>query len=327
MPDDLSVIPIARVRTDRAARRVACALAIVSILAAPRSSPAQPAQGAYLYTLSNFGGKVPYDWAQIQVDRSRNEVYVVYQNLVRIFSASGMEIFSFGDDLDLGQLLDAAVEADGHILLLSFRDGRSHVTRCNFRGVPIAAIEITNLPDGLEFTPNRMVLRNGLMYFAVLSASRVIVTDGSGAFKEHIELLAKADLDEKQQANRLEISGFSVDDEGNIFFTVPVVFKAFKLTADRTLESFGRPGSAPGRFGIVAGIAPDSRGRLVVADKLRSVLMVFAKDFTFITEFGSRGNRPGGLVLPEAVAIDSRDHVYVTQGARRGVSVYSLGGN
>jgi hypothetical protein len=327
MPDDLLVPSCTRGRPDRTARRHACALAIAALLALPHVSAAQPAQGAYLYTLSNFAGRVPYDWAQIQVDRSRNEVYVVYQNLVRIFSASGMEIFSFGDDLALGQLLDAAVDAEGHILLLSFKDGRSHVTRCNFRGVPLAPIQITDLPEDLEFTPNRMVLRNGLMYFAVLGAARVIVTDATGAFKERIELLANADLDEKQQASRPEISGFSVDDEGNIFFTVPVIFKAFRLGADRTLASFGRPGSAPGRFGIVAGIAPDSRGRLVVADKLRSVLMVFAKDFTFITEFGYRGNRPGGLVLPEAVAIDSRDHVYVTQGARRGVSVYSLGGS
>lgn len=285
---------------------------------------AQTPQGGYLYTLSNFGGRVPYDWAQIQVDRSRDEVYVVYQNLVRIFSPSGMEIFSFGDDLDLGQLLDVAAEPDGNILLLSFKDGRSHVTRCNFRGVPVGPLAFTDLPEG-PFAPNRMFLRRGRLYLATLSAARVIVTDTSGAFKEQIELLKEADLDPKQVASRPEISGFSVDEEGTIYFTVPVIFKAFKMTAAGTLESFGRPGSAPGRFGIVAGIAADSHGRLVVADKLRSVLMVFSKDFAFITEYGYRGNRPGTLVLPEMVAIDSRDHVYVTQGARRGVSVFTLG--
>jgi hypothetical protein len=322
MPDDAPGRSTSPARLHRALGAVA--LSISLLVGAPR---ALDAQGTYLYTLSNFGGKVPYDWAQVQVDRTRNEIYVVYQNLVRIFSASGMEVFSFGDDLDLGQLLDAAVDPDGNILLLSFRDGRSHVTRCNFRGVPTGTIEITNLPDGVEFAPNRMVIRHGQMYFATLALAQLIVTDLSGAFKERVALLADAEIDEKQRSNRLEISGFSVDDDGNVYFTIPVIFRAFKLKADRTLESFGRAGSAPGRFGIVAGIAPDSRGRLVVVDKLRSVLMLFDKDFSFITEFGYRGNRPGSLILPEAVAIDSRDRVYVTQGARRGVSVFALGAN
>jgi hypothetical protein len=297
------------------------------VLAGTPAALRAQARGAYLYTLSNFGGRVPYDWAQIHVDRARDEVYVVYQNLVRIFSPSGMEIFSFGDDLDLGHLLDVAVEADGSILLLSFKEGGTLVTRCNFRGVPIGTVEIRDLPVGVEFKANRMVLRKGLLYFAALANASVIVTDLTGAYKEHIELLAGAELDEKQRANRGEVSGFTVDDEGSIYFTVPVYFKAFKLTAARTLEAFGRPGSAPGRFGIVAGIAIDGRGRLVVADKLRSVLMVFDKDYSFVTEFGAPNARGGGLVLPEAVAVDSRDRVYVTQGARRGVSVFALGDN
>ena len=126
---------------------------------------AGPVQATYLYTLSNFSGRLPYDWVRVHVDPESNEIYVLYQNLVRVFSPSGMEVFTFGDDLDLGQVLDAAVDRNGDVLLLSYKDSRTLVTRCNFRGVPIGTVDIRNLPDGLVFAANRMILRNGRLYF------------------------------------------------------------------------------------------------------------------------------------------------------------------
>ena len=90
------------------------------------------------------------------------------------------------------------------------------------------------------------------------------------------------------------------------------------------MASFGRPGSAPGRFGILAGIATDSRGNLLVADKLKCVVMVFDKDFNFVTEFGFRGPRPENLILPDDVAVDRTGRLYVTQWRSRGVSVFAL---
>jgi hypothetical protein len=292
-------------------------------LIVPGSSVAAGVQGTYLYTLSNFTGSLRYDWVRVHVDQERNETYVLYQNLIRIFNPSGMEIFSFGDDLDLGQILDAVVDRNGDVLLLSYKDSRSLVTRCNFRGVPVGSMEIRNLPDGTVFAANRMIFRNGLFYFVSSNASSVIVTDSGGEFREHIDLLALLEEDERKKGEA-ELMGITVDREGNIFFTVPVLFRVFKLTPDRKLSSFGRSGSAPGRFGIVAGIVTDSRGNLLVTDKLRCVVMVFDKDFTFLSEFGYRGSKPENLVVPDDIAIDQRDRIYVSQGRRRGVSVFAL---
>ena len=55
------------------------------------------------------------------------------------------------------------------------------------------------------------------------------------------------------------------------------------------MTSFGRPGSAAGRFGVIAGITFDSRGNIFVADRLKCVVMAFDKNFTFLAEFGYRG--------------------------------------
>jgi len=50
----------------------------------------------------------------------------------------------------------------GDLLLLSYKDSVAVITRCNYRGEPIGAVEIANLPAGIRFEPSRMVHRNGL---------------------------------------------------------------------------------------------------------------------------------------------------------------------
>lgn len=294
----------------------ACALAIwVGAVAAQ-------GQATYLYNLSSFAGPLSYDGVRISVDQETEETFVIYQNLIRIFNPSGMEVFSFGDGLDLGQIVDVAVDSKGDIILLSFKDGRSLVTRCNFRGVPIGPFAITKLPAGLVFSANRMVHRNGLFYFASLASSSVVITDANGVFRSHVELLPV--LTAEERTDGVEAIGFTVDQEGSIYFTMPVLFRVFKRAPDGTLTSFGKAGSAPGRFGIVAGIASDGRGNLFVADKLRCVVLVFDKDFTFLSEFGYRGPRPENLIVPDDVATDRRGRIYVSQARRRGVSVFAL---
>jgi DNA-binding beta-propeller fold protein YncE len=280
-------------------------------------------RAAYLHNLSSFGGPLSDTTVRVSVDQDRDEIYVVYQNLIRVYNPSGMEIFSFGDSLDLGHILDAAVDRKGDIILLSFKDARPLVTRCNFRGEPIGPIEITGLPDGGVFEANRVVIRNGLFYFVSLGASRVVITEESGAFRESVDLLAQMGAEERQRSGA-QVSGFTVDGRGNMFFTMPSMFKVFRRAPDGSMAFFGRAGSAPGRFGVVSGIVSDSRGNIVVADKLKCAVMVFDKDFTFLTEFGYRGLRPENLIVPDDVAIDHRDRLYVAQARNRGVSVFAL---
>ena len=122
----------------------------------------------------------------------------------------------------------------------------------------------------------------------------------------------------------VELNGFTVDGQGNMFFTVPVLFSAFRLSPEGELREFGRSGSGPGKFGVVAGIAVDELGYIYVADRLRSVVLVFDPSFGFQTEFGYRGDRPSSLMVPDDLAIDRKGNVYVGQAANRGVSVFRV---
>lgn len=285
-------------------------------------------KGTFLYNLSSFTGVIPYDWSRVVLDKTRNEVYVLYQSTLRIFNESGMETYRFGDDLDLGQVIDIAVDENGDIFLLAFKQGGGNISgeivRCNFRGEPKSRVELKNMPGEFSnFVPNRMVYQDGNFYLASFMGLRVVIVDHQGNFKKGYDLFPLLELEEKDRGN-VEVFGLSVDREGNILFTVPVLFRACILSSDGKLNWFGKPGSTSGKFNIVAGIVRDSRGNYLVVDKLKCSVMVFDQNFKFVTQFSERGYKPGYLIAPDDIAIDNSDKIYVTQAAKKGVSVFKL---
>ena len=125
--------------------RVPAAALLLLVMCAPSWSWAG-VKATFLYNLSNFTGIVPFNYVREFVDAEKNEIYVVTGNSVSIFNGSGMEVYRFGDDLNIGVFMDLSVESDGHILILSRVGGNFRLTRCNYRGEPQAGIEIRNLP-------------------------------------------------------------------------------------------------------------------------------------------------------------------------------------
>ena len=305
-------------------------IAIPLLVLCSAIAKAQPVKGTYLYNLSNFTGTISFSWPRVFVDQERNEIYVVYQNFIRVFNETGMEVYSFGDELDLGSIVDLTLDRDGNILLLSRKWSRTaesvnyEITRCNYRGEPVSKIEMKNLPAQYsKFSPERMIYREGNLYLASLTTMVVVVTDANGNFKEVYDILPMLELEEKEKQDAM-MEAFSMDKEGNFLFTIPPLFRAYKISPDRKVAYFGKSGSIPGRFNIVAGIASDNKGNILVVDKLKCAVMVYDKNFNFLNQFSSRGWKPGFLIAPEDVVVDNQGRVYVTQAGNKGISVFKL---
>jgi hypothetical protein len=281
---------------------------------------------SYLYNLSNFSGPIPFNWSNIRVDRERNEIYVAdpHGTEVRVFNEKGMEIYRFGDDGSLGSVLDVAVESNGNILVLSRRIGKSSIIRCNFRGQALAEIELKGLSAVFsEFLPDRMVYRQNKLYLLDSGRKKIAVTDTNGFIKKEYNLYDLLHLGEKKQV-QTDIEGFSVDRNGNMLFTIASLFSAFKLFPDGKIASFGKPGSAPGRFGVIGGIVADDKGYYYVADRLRCVVLIFDQDFTFQKEFGYRGTKPHNFIGPKNLGLGDKGRLYVSQVNNRGISVFKI---
>jgi hypothetical protein len=290
-------------------------------------------RSTFLYNLANFYGKVPYSEVRIRVDRTRNEVYVVERGIVRVFNETGMEFFWFGDNPDLEAIYDLAVDEKGDLFLLSFNftnplDPKYFLIRCNYRGDAREKITVTGLPpESSPFFPNYIFYRDGNFLFFDSAGMKVVVTDRNGVFRKGYDLADILEIPEKDRPNT-EIFGFNLDSEGNMLFTVAVLFKAFVVSPDgKVTGAFGKAGSAPGLFGIVSGIAKDDRGNYLVVERLRSVVMVFDKEYRFLHEFGYRGDKPDNLIRPNEVAVGNSGKLFVTQVRNRGVSVFSVTSN
>jgi len=288
---------------------------------------------SYLYNLSNFSGEIPYQLGILFADKKNNEIYVIDRQGrdVTVFNDKGMEIYRFGDEGELGSVLDGAVDPDGNILLLLYRRVSQNVfkylvLKCDFRGRPVSEIEFIDFPPEFSaFAPDRLVLRDNRLYLAQLGAMQVAVINEKGRFLKGYNLLPMLELSEEKKKKVLTgMFGFTVDREGNLLFTVPGLFHAFRMSPDEKITTFGLAGSGPGKFGIVSGITTDDRGYIYVSDRLRCVVLVFGNSLQFQTEFGYRGYGKGNLIIPASLAVDAEGRLYVSQAANRGVSVFQI---
>jgi DNA-binding beta-propeller fold protein YncE len=322
-------------------RKLLGILGLALFLAMPPDPASAGVEASFRYPLANFSGPVRSQWAKLAVDRERNEIYALHQrkNDIRIFGEHGMELFVFGEGF--ASAADIAIGDDGNIFILSTGYQTSTVHLLNYRGEHVSEIPLQNLPDAFsKFTADRLVYTQGSLYLVDSDALLVVVADEDGRFERGYDLttvvkpfLPRDDDGQRKLANydwkkkRLEdidLNGFTVDDEGNIFFTVAVLFSAFKLSTDGEVRPFGRAGSGPGKFGVASGIVTDDMGYVYVSDRLRCVVLIFDPELRFQTEFGYRGDQPSNLIVPDDLAIDGKGNVYVGQAANRGVSVFRV---
>lgn len=293
----------------------------------------------YLYALSNSTGILPVSWAKLDVDKAKDEIYVVSTTKINIFNENGMEIYAFNETGDLGWVTDVAVHAGGDIFVLSSQAGQMQILRCDFRGELVSTVELKNLPaEYADFAPNRIVVRGTSLYLGDINHMKVVVTDDTGVFQKGYDIasiITKQLKDEGATENQIEkekqdsgMTGFSVDADGNILFTNSPLARVYRLSGDGSLQSFGQRGSTAGKFGVPGDVVTDATGKyLLVADTLRCVVLVFDMNFRFRTEFGLRGFKPSNLIGPMYMAVDSKNRVYVSQLRNRGVNVYQLSGS
>lgn len=291
-------------------------------------------EASFQYMLSNFSGPVASQWARLDFDPAQQEIYTLTQgfNEVRIFNPQGMEIFAFGGEGDIVSAVDLATGEKGDIYVLARNFDQYGIQALNYRGQPDSIIRIKNLPEKYQiFSPDRLEYQNGsfilldsanlLLVWVQSDGAVIAIRDMSSDFKK----MAKEIDPENKKTIVFDISGFGLGPDGTVYFTVPTLFSAFRLAPGGELESFGDSGSGPGKFGVVSGITADSQGNIYVADRLRSVVLIFAADFTFLGEFGYRGDRQEDMLVPDDLEIDQQgQRIFVSQAANKGVGVYKI---
>lgn len=298
---------------------------VASMLLASATPPSLGAgfKETYEYRLSTNFGTLPFDVALLNYDPEHRELYVTGDGTVRVFNDSGMEVYTFAEDPQVGGIARVTAVDGGDLVAQVYRENRLALARLTFRGEWAGEIVPHGVPAAFQGAVDRGVLRyrEGRLYLADVTGMRVVVLDLSGACLATYDLAEK--LGEAQHRDDLGIRGFNVDRQGNILFTVQPLFKAYVLSPEGELRAFGTRGSAPGKFNVVSGIARDDDGNYYVADILKSAVLVFDQEFRFLREFGYRGGSEWNLAAPEDLEIGA-GKLYVSQHARQGVSVFRI---
>lgn len=284
----------------------------------------------YRYALADFSGPIKTFQAKLAVARAVNEVFVFdpAKKDIRVFNEHGMEIFRLGEEDEFAWARDLTVDDNGNVYVL-FRDFRSEgIAEYNFRGDMVGRIKIEDVPaEYAAIDPSFLVWRQNRFYLVDVDGLRIVVLGQDGKYQTGYSVMAQvkqAAMTSGKSNKRnptIDMFGFNVDGQGNMFFTVPSIASVFRLTPDGEIERFGKAGSSAGQFGVVSGIAIDEQGYVYLSDKLRCVVMLFDKDFNFIEEFGYRGHGPSNLIVPSEVAV-ANGNIFVSQAAFRGVSVF-----
>ena len=301
----------------------------------------------YLYNLSDFNGPVASMWARIAVDEEQGEIYTLDRSdsIIGVYNETAMQTYSYGEGLSLSSAADITAGDDGDLFVL-YRYPTVRVLHLDYRGRILDEIRISStVPGNDSFKPDFIDYHVGKLYLAESVSMQVLITRLDGQVENIYDLRAlvsdqiKERADSQKQNNaqlkktredledlaKADLGGFSVDSHGNIYFTLSTLFAAYRFNPNSKPEGFGIPGSAPGKFGVVAGICADSRGNIYVTDRLRSVVMIFDPDLSFLSEFGYRGVSLNNLLVPDDIAIDEQhQRIYVAQAANRGVSVFRL---
>ena len=225
--------------------------------------------------------------------------------------------------------MDLALDEEGEIYTLGYPqetalEGRGFfILRCNYKGEPVGQIVPAGVPAEMQdFGPNILTYAGGRFYLVSSTRMLVMVLDKTGTVERVFDLAEIAAL-EPEARQDAQLGGFAVDPSGNMVFSIPIDFSVNVVSPDgKTHRRFGEAGSRPGQFGVVAGVTTDSDGNIFVADRLRSVVILFDRNQKFVTELGGRDAREESLVGPIDLAVSKRGTLFVSQMRGRGVSVF-----
>lgn len=110
---------------------------------------------------------------------------------------------------------------------------------------------------------------------------------------------------------------------GNLVVTDPSLYRIFLLDYDlKVINSFGKPGSAPGAFNFPKGVAVDSKNFVYVVDSNNCRIQIFDPEGKLCKVVGSIGSIAGMFATPQGICLDSKDRMFVADTRNHRIQVF-----
>ncbi len=143
--------------------------------------------------------------------------------------------------------------------------------------------------------------------------------------KSLLKLSAGKIAGEIKPAEDMELAAVTVDRSGAIWVLDKTKKRCAKLDeTGKVLASFGSGGSGAGQFSNPTSLAIASSGLIFVADRGNRSVQVFRGDGVYLNKLGGDA---ANVANPLAMAFDPQDNLYILEGSRGSVIVYSATGD
>ncbi len=297
----------------------------MGVLAADGSLAAEPSYKDIL-TLPVLGDRIVFASA-VTVDETTGEVFVcdTRGNRILIFDREG----SFSFEIPGGEVfsgpLDLAVHPDGFLFLITASSGsRGRFLKLDFDGLPIGELELIGLPAQLPAPMlESLAMTADGSRLAVLDGrnSRLWIVDQDGQFTAEIDLTTGLSNRQKE-----DLAPTKVDIYGDkILLAIPSMAQVWCYKLDgSSCGKFGKRGGGVCGLLFPTAAALESSGDYIMIDQQRMVILRWNPSSDSCDgEYYGPGDAPGYFYYPYDIYLDSGGQLYVAQGYKGKVQIYS----
>lgn len=203
--------------------------------------------------------------------------------------------------------------------------GNARILQFDAKGQFAKAFDASSDPRLQLKQPMAMVTDGKSLYIANSLLSQVLVVDPSnGAVQRVIQVPAGSG---REKAPR--IIGVALLPDGQLAVSDADNHRVLVLGANGELvRSIGTGNRASGKdgFNVPASLTTDSAGNLYVVDTLNGRVAEFARDGSYVRQFGKPGATAGGLQRPKGVVVDPAGRVFVSDGLASVIDVFAPDG-
>ncbi|UOF01067.1 NHL repeat-containing protein [Bdellovibrio reynosensis] len=235
------------------------------------------------------------------------QFYVGSNNGIHMFDSAGTYVKTFGPSNT--PIMGLAIDSRKNLYAIDLSESNV-VLRFDLNGTPLDPLRVKNLSSPYAMSIDR--------------DDSLFIADADGGVVK-VNTVGKSATEFSSGNNFTSPAGITVAKDGSVI----VMDLENGVTVGKKFSSSGQLISTFGKnqLSTALGVATSRTGKIFVPDATNHKVMVYDKDGTFLTSFGSKGEGLDKLNQPLGIYIDPEDNIFVADGANHVVKKYRENGS
>lgn len=252
----------------------------------------------------------------------RNEIYVINQTSIIIYTKDLFPIFTLSRKNDIETPQGLTIDAEGNLYIAQSATKeipRHRISVYNVCFKWVHDIYIEGFEGAESFVPYRLAVdKKRNIYAASSYFPGIVIFSNNGKL---LEILSVEDEERK-----VKLTNVVLDETGRIYIVSEEEGHIYVYDENRKfLFKFGEKGGSTCKLSRPQAVAVDNRtGKMYVVDYMRHTVSVYGKDGKYLSEFGGLGWAEGWFQHPKDIAVDSAGRIFVADTFNDRIQVFQI---